>query len=117
MVHRHQDKHPPTHKLLAAISRVLELSTQFPDLALDPLLKPIIAAARTRYSLDALLPKVKSMRRILPDTMLRAELLRRGVLHSMRAHLHLTAAAVTLQQAHHTCHSGYWYVNGIKHTA
>lgn len=89
MVQRDQDKHPPTHKLLAAISKVLDLSTQFPDLALDPLLKPIIAAARTRYSLDALLPKVKSMRRILPDTMLRAELLRRGVLHlhSMMVHL------------------------------
>jgi hypothetical protein len=79
MVRRDQDKRPPTHKLLEAISRVLDLSTQFPDLALDPLLKPIIAAARTRYGLDALLPKVKSMRRILPDTMLRAELLRRGV--------------------------------------
>lgn len=45
---------------------------------LAPLLQPVIAAARTRYSLDALVPKVKRMRRVLPDTQLREALMSRG---------------------------------------
>lgn len=75
--HRH-DRRLPTYKLLEAISRVLDYCQQFPDLQLAPLLQPVIAAARTRYSLDALVPKVRRMRRVLPDTQLREALMCRG---------------------------------------
>lgn len=64
--------------MLQAICNILDLSQQFPDLDLAPLLRPVIAAAKTRYSLEALMPKVTRMRRLLPDTALREALLRRG---------------------------------------
>jgi len=49
--------------MLQAICNILDLSQQFPDLDLAPLLRPVIAAAKTRC---------------MPDTALREALLRRG---------------------------------------
>ena len=68
----------PTHQMLQTISKVLDLNKQFPDLDPAPLLRPIIALARTQYSWEALVPKIRRMKRLLPDAELRAALLSRG---------------------------------------
>lgn len=68
----------PTHQMLQTISKVLDLNKQFPDLDPAPLLRPIIALARTQYSWEALVPKLRRMKRLLPDAELREALLSRG---------------------------------------
>lgn len=85
-VHR-EARSLPAHKMLQAISKVLDLSQRFPEIDLVPLIKPVIEAAKVHYSLDALMPKVKSMKRLLPDTALRDALMREGERHTHRGWL------------------------------